>query len=165
MFATLEIEQKILLTAVIITIIGLFLPWTTGQWLGAEADVGSSFALFTTTNAWLLLLGNFALLSTLHPTIIQKVWLNYTQRIHAIQLIISIACLLLMIAVSTTVYEMSNEASLLHTGFGMYVSLLSMTVSVMYSYILKINHDKDRSKPNFSHPNDNPSSPTFTPLH
>jgi hypothetical protein len=60
---------------------------------------------------------------------------------------------------------MSNSISELGTGWGLYLSLLSTTMSVMYSYIVKTAHDKEKTKPNFIHPNDNPNSPTFTSLH
>jgi len=164
--AGMDIEEKILLTAVCITIVGLFLPWTSGLWLGSADDVGSSFKLFTTTNALLILIGNLLLLGTLFPFISVKVLSSDAMaKIDTIRLIISSICLLLIITMSTFIYEMSNHISELNTGFGMYIALLSVTVSVMYSYIVKTGHDKDKTKPNFIHPNDNPSSPNFTPLH
>ena len=150
-FRTMELEEKILHSGILLTAIGVFLPWFGGLWFGSES-VWSGFGFYTSyIGGSVFLIQVFLLVMTLSPLaggpiIIRKSSRNY------VRLLLCGISVILLLAALTVLLRVTFEVTRAEIRFGMYVSLVGSIVACLYSFLRHQEQQRNEVQELFRHP-------------
>jgi len=151
---SLDLEEKILNTGSIIAIIGVFLPWLSGEWLGGDSIAYSGFSFFTAfLGTFVFLLHVFLVLVSLVPMTGGPILLKKRFR-EPVRLAVATQATVLLLAALSVLMKVTLEFSRMEVRFGIYFALLGSIASTIYAFILYQEHRKIFAPELFRHPED-----------
>ncbi len=153
-FAALETEEQILNAGSLVAIVGVFLPWMSGEWLGGERVNYWGFEFYTSILGFsVFLLHFFLLIITLVPLLGGPVLIRKRHR-EAVRLAASGAAALLILAALSVLMNVTLEFTRMEMRFGIYVSLIGSLVALLYSFLRFQEMRKQQVQELFHHPED-----------
>ncbi|OGJ53971.1 hypothetical protein A3D11_04430 [Candidatus Peribacteria bacterium RIFCSPHIGHO2_02_FULL_49_16] len=118
----LDIGERMLNSAALVSIIGIFLPWISGQWLGGESIRYSGLHFYTSSIGWsVFVLNTFIFSITAVPLIKNGAW--RLQKKDLIRLLCALQSSILLLAALSILTKFTFEFSRLDVRFGIYVAL------------------------------------------
>lgn len=152
-FKSLDIEDRILNSGCIIAIVGVFLPWISGEFRGAEVVTHSGFEFFTSflgTTVFLLhgfLMVLFVLPLAGGPNIVRKRYQEVLRLFLSLQATLFTIAALSVLTVATFEYRMEVR-------FGIYVTLIGSVVVNIYAFLRWQAQRRKEVHDLFHHPED-----------
>jgi hypothetical protein len=150
----LETEEQILNIGALTAIVGMFLPWISGEWLGGDAVTYTGFNFFTSylgLVSFLLLV--FLLCITFVPLAGGPVIVRKRHR-ETVRLCLVSASTLLVLAALSVLMKVSFEFQRLEMRFGIYVTLIGCLVALIYAILRFQEYRKSIAQELFRHPED-----------
>lgn len=153
-FSALDIEERILNAGALIAVVGVFLPWLSGEWLGGERMTYSALGFYVSFIGWAILLINlFLLLLTLSPALGGPIILRRRMR-EATRLFLSTQSTLLVLASLSVLTNVTFEFSRMEVRFGIYLTLVGSVVATLYSWLMFQQQRRHEPQEFFQHPED-----------
>lgn len=148
---TMELEEQILHIGVVITAIGVIMPWFGGQWLGDER-LWTGFGFYTSyVGTAVFLIQLFLLLITFSPMLGGPILVRKSSR-NSVRFHLSILSTILLLACLTVLLRVTFEVSRAEIRFGIYIALIGSIVSTLYSYLRHQEQLKSQVQELFHHP-------------
>ena len=153
----LSLEEKILNSASLLALIGVFSPWIAGEWLGGETVSFTGLGFYTSfMGITVLFLHLFLLLITIipltgGPSLVRK------QHKEIIRLFVSVQAAVLVIAGLSVLTKFTLEFSRMEIRFGVYLSLVGSLIAALYAFLIKKEEEKNEVYDLFHHHEDNGS--------
>lgn len=152
--ALLELEERILNGAALVTLLGVFLPWMSGEWLGGDTVTYSGLQFYTTFLGFAILLSQAFILSvTVIPLTGRAGFLKKRHREIA-RLIASSQATVLVVAALTVLMKVTFEFSRMEMRFGIYVTLIGSVIVTIYSFLKYQERRRVEVQELFHHPED-----------
>ncbi len=151
-FGSLDFEERILNAAALIAVIGIFLPWSSGEWLGGETASYSALGFFTSLIGWTILL---LLLYTLCCTFVPLFggpYLVGRRHLQSVRLAVAAQALILTLCVLTVLTDVTFEFSRMNVRFGVYVTLIGAMIATLYSFLKWQEQRRREQQDLFHHP-------------
>lgn len=150
----LELEERILNGAALIALLGVFLPWISGEWLGGDTVAYSGLNFYTAMlGVCVLLLHIFILSITVIPMTGRQGFLK-KRRKEFIRLCASSQAVILVVAALTVLMKVTFEFSRMEVRFGVYVTLIGSIVTMVYSFLKYQEQRHLEIQELFHHPDD-----------
>ena len=134
--ASLTLEEKILSGAVLLSLLGICMPWLDGQML--TADIQQSYSGFGFVTGFigytLFLLDVCILLLTIAPVTTGHTFIRKKYR-HIVRLQCAGATVLLTLAALTVLLKITFEFPLMEIRFGIHVTLLGSIAGLFYAFL------------------------------
>ena len=152
--SSLELEEKILNLASLIAIVGVFLPWMGGEWLGGESAAYSGLAFYTSflgIAVLLLHLTNIfitAIPITGGPILVRKRSKEF------VRLLLTGQATILILASLSVLTKVTFEFSRMEVRFGILVSLIASMVATLYTFLRYQEQRRSEVHELFHHPDD-----------
>lgn len=155
--ASLELEEQILNGAALVAMIGVFLPWMSGELLGETSSTYTGFGFYTSLLgiAFFLLLV-FILLITIVPLIGGPVLVRKKHREY-VRFFAALQATILVLATLSVLTIVTFEYTRMEVRFGIYVSLIGSLVTLLYSFLRLQEFRKAQVQELFHHPEDHAS--------
>ncbi len=151
---SLESEEQFLNGGAILAIIGVFLPWMSGEWLGGDSITYSGFGFYTSfLGLMVFLLALFILLITVVPLLGGPVIVKKRRR-EIVRLCLSSAATLLVLSALSVLMKVSFEFTRMELRFGIYVTLVGSIVTLVYSLLRFQEQRRSMGQELFRHPED-----------
>lgn len=150
---SLDIEERILNTGCLVALAGVFLPWISGEFRGAEVVTHSGFEFFTSflgTTVFLLhtfLLVLFIIPLAGGPHLIRKRYQEILRLLISIQATLFTVAALSVLTVATFEYRMEIR-------FGIYITLIGSVVVNIYAFLRWQEQRRKEVHDLFHHPED-----------
>jgi hypothetical protein len=152
--SSLELEEKILNLASIITIIGVFLPWMGGEWLGGESTAYSGFAFYTSfLGITVLILHIVNILITAIPLTGGPILVRKRNK-GLIRFLLTGQATVLILASLSVLTKVTFEFSRMEVRFGILVSLIASMVATLYAFLRYQEQRRSEVHELFHHPDD-----------
>ncbi len=152
--AVLELEERILNGAALITLLGVFLPWISGEWLGGDTVTYSGLQFYTTfLGIIIVLLESFILSITIIPLTGRNGFLKKRHK-EITRLLASSQVTVLVIASLTVLMKVTFEFSRMEVRFGIYVTLIGSAIVTIYSFLKYQEQRRLEVQELFHHPED-----------
>lgn len=154
---TLELEEKILNAGALVAMVGVFLPWMSGEWLGGEYEMHTGFGFFTSflgLSVFLLLAALVSLTASPlfgGPVVVRKRHRDF------VRLCLSMQAAILTIASLSVLTKTTFEFSRMEVRFGIYVTLIGCIITLIYSVLRYQEHRRAQAQEVFHHP-ENPET-------
>lgn len=151
---TLDLEERILCGGSIVAIVGIALPWLSGEWLGGDPVTYNGFRFYTSflgiaiffLHAGILLLSILPL--TGGPALVRR-------SLHEpMRLLASAQATILVLAALTVLTKVTFEFSRVEVRFGIYVTLIGSLVSSLYTFLRFQEQRRRDARAFFHHPED-----------
>ncbi len=157
---TLDLEERILNGAVCVAILGLFMPWITGEWLGTEeASSYTGFGFFTAFLGFcVFLLLAVTLALTLVPALGGPVLVRKRHR-DLVRLILCSQAGVLTLAALSVLTRITFEFSRMEIRFGIYVTIIGSIVAALYAFLRFQEFRREMAQGFFRHPEDHAAPP------
>lgn len=156
----LDLEEKVLNGSACLAIVGTFLPWFSGEWLGAEASsTFSGFGFFTSflgLCVFLLLITTVCIV--LVPALGGPVIVKKRHR-DAVRLILSSQAAVLTLAALSVLTRITFEFSRMEIRFGIYLTLIGSLIAALYSFLRLQEYRRLHERGFFRHPEDTAPPP------
>lgn len=157
---TLDLEERILNGAAGVAILGVFMPWISGEWLGTEESVSyTGFGFFTAflgICAFLLLVATLTI--TLVPALGGPVLVRKRHR-DIVRLILCSQAAVLTLASLSVLTRITFEFSRMEIRFGVYVTIIASCVAALYAFLRFQEFRREMSQGFFRHPEDKAAPP------
>ncbi|MBI5155649.1 hypothetical protein HZA45_00080 [Candidatus Peregrinibacteria bacterium] len=152
--ALLELEERILNGAALVTLLGVFLPWISGEWLGGDTVTYSGLQFYTTfLGIIIVLLESFILSITIIPLTGRSGFLKKRHR-EITRLLASSQAMVLVVAALTVLMKVTFEFSRMEVRFGIYVTLIGSVIVTIYSFLKYQEQRRLEVHELFHHPED-----------
>ena len=152
--ALLELEERILNGAALVTLLGVFLPWISGEWLGGDTVTYSGLRFYTTfLGIAILLLQAFILSITIIPLTGRAGFLRKRQK-DMVRFFASFQTTVLVAASLTVLMKVTFEFSRMEVRFGIYVTLIGSVIVTIYSFLKYQEQRRLEVQELFHHPED-----------
>lgn len=151
MIRALELEEKVLHTGIVVSMIGLFFPWIGGQWFGT-AEQWNGFGFHTGYIGhfvFLMLLYSFSI--TASPLLGGPVVLRKSRR-NSVRLLLGIVSTSLLVSAFTILFRLTSEVSGAQVRFGIYIAILGSAIAMLYSFLQYQEEQRQNSQSIFHHP-------------
>lgn len=148
----LELEEKILNAAVLVAIIGVFLPWIGGEKLGGATVSYSGFGFYTTViGLSVFLLQVFVLLITVVPLTGGPVFIRKRYR-EIVRLCATAEAVILILAALSVLIKVTLDFARMEIRFGIYVTLIGSLVALFEAFLRFQEQRKGYVQEIFHHP-------------
>lgn len=155
--AALELEEQILNAGALVALIGVFMPWMGGEWLGGDTVTYSGFVFYTAfLGIAVFLLQVFTLLITIIPLTGGPVIIRRRHR-DLVRLCAAGVSAILILSALSVLTKVSFEFSRMEVRFGIYVSLVGTLVTCLYAFLKFQEHHRSQVQELFHHPEDSPA--------
>lgn len=152
--ASLELEERILNGAALIALLGVFLPWLSGEWLGGDTITYSGLHFYTAfLGIAVLLLHAFILSITFIPLIGRPSFLKRRHR-EIVRLCAAVQATVIAFAALTVLMKVTFEFTRMEVRFGVYITLIGSIVTVIYSALKFQEQRRLEVQELFHHPDD-----------
>ncbi len=147
---SMELEEQIYHCAVLILGCSVFLPWfgksdiEYQSWMGIDFYTGYIGRFVALTQVFLLILTILPLLNG--PILVRKAYRPL------VRLVLSSVCAILIFSAFSVLIRITSEMANSEVRFGMYVSIVSAIISVLYAYLRYQQQVKLRQQEVFRHP-------------
>lgn len=150
----LDLEERILNGASLVAILGVFLPWLSGEWLGGDAVTYSGLQFYTAfLGIAILLLLLFILSMTVLPMTGRQGLLKKRHK-DVVRLCIAAQTTILALAALTVLMKVTFEFSRIEVRFGIYVTLVGSIIATIYSFLKYQEQRRLNVQELFHHPDD-----------
>lgn len=158
----MELEEQILNLGAFVALVGVFLPWIGGEWLGGDTITHTGIGYYTGYMGLMIAaLHTFVLLVTFvplsgGPQVIRK------DRKDIARFLSSTQATILTMAALSVLTKTTLDFARLEIRFGLYVSLIGSLVSSLYTYLRYQEQRKKEIRSIFQYPEpeiDEPSIP------
>ena len=154
--SALDWEERIVNGAMLVSLVGVLLPWLSGEWLGGERMTYTGLGFYTSFLGWgIVLLNAFSLLSVVSPLLGGPIIVRRRFR-DPLRLFLTIQSVVLVLASLSVLTKVTFEFSRMEVRFGIYVSLIGGLISVLYAFLLHQEHRRQSPQETFQHPEDRP---------
>ncbi len=161
---SMELEERILHGGILMTAVGIFLPWFGGLWFGSES-VWSGFGFYTAyIGGSVFLIQLFLLIMTLSPMVGGPILVRKSSRNH-LRLVLCGVSVILLLAALTVLLRVTFEVTRAEIRFGMYVSLIGSIVACLYSFLRYQEQQRSEVQELFRHPELIASEKTISKQH
>lgn len=150
----LDLEERIINGAAILSMLAVFFPWLSGEWLGGDTVTYSGFGFYTSFVGFAIFILLLALvLVTLVPLLGGPILLKKKHK-EIVRLCIASQATILSIAALSVLMKVTYEFSRIEIRFGMYITLIGCIVATIYTFLrwqeerMALSHDL------FHHPED-----------
>lgn len=157
---SLELEEQILNAGLVLSIVGLFLPWISGDWFGGDRVSFSGLTFYHAFLGWsVLMLCVFQLAMTVVPLAGGPAFIPKAYR-EGLRLVLSSQSFILTTAALSVLIRVSFEFSRMNVRYGLYLTLIGCGISLLESIIRFVSQRRQRSPEGFHHPEDLPTTPS-----
>lgn len=154
MWAMLDLEERILNGAAIVSLAAIFLPWLSGEWLGGDTVTYTGFSFYTSfIGIVVFLLFVAILLITFLPLFGGPVLIRRKHR-DVVRFCLAAQSAILLLAALSVLTKVTYEFSRIEIRFGIYVALVGSIITVIYAFIRWQEDMKSGSQEVFHHPDD-----------
>lgn len=152
---SLDLEERILNLGLLGAIIGIFLPWFSGEWLGDETRVFNGLGFYTSVlGIVILLLHLFCLALTASPLVGGPHILKRKHR-EAVRFAAAILACVLALSALSVLTNLTFDFSRMEVRFGMYITLVASIVVALESGLrFKEQRRHEGVEEAFHHPDD-----------
>ena len=152
--ATLDLEERILNAASVTTIVGVFLPWISGEWLGGDSVTYTGLQFYTSfLGIAVLLMQAFIVSLTAIPLATGSALVSRGKH-EVIRFALTMQSTVLLVAALSVLTKVTFEFSRIEVRFGIYVGLIGSIISSMYAFLKLQQHRKLATQDLFRHPDD-----------
>ncbi len=152
--STLDLEEQILNSGAMIAMVGVFLPWLSGEWLGGDEVIYSGLGFYTSfLGLVIFLLHAFILLITAVPLTGGPVLIRKRYR-ELVRLCAALQATILVLAALSVLTKVTFEFSRMEVRFGIYVCLIGSLVAVLYAFLRLQEQRRSQVQELFHHPED-----------
>ncbi|MEK7590769.1 MAG: hypothetical protein AAB489_00995 [Patescibacteria group bacterium] len=150
----LELEEQILNGGALIGLIGVFLPWLSGEWLGGDAITYSGFGFYTSFLGFavffllLFILGITVIPLAGGPVLIKRRYREF------VRFAVALEATLLVLASLSVLTKVTFEFSRMEVRFGIYLCLIGNLVVLLYAFLRLQEQRKSQVQELFHHPED-----------
>ena len=150
----LELEERILNAGALVALVGVFLPWMGGDWLGGDSVSYNGLGFYTSFMGFAILALNlFILLIAIvplagGPIIIRKRHREFVRLCASAQSVILVLCSL------TVLMRVTFEFTRMEMYFGIYVCLIGSIVALFEAVLRYLEQRKAQVQEMFHHPED-----------
>jgi hypothetical protein len=157
--SSLELEEQILNGGSLVTIVGIFLPWMGGEWLGGENVTYSGLGFYTSfIGLFALLLQFFIVAITAAPLLGGFVIVRKRHR-EVVRLCATALCSAMVLAALSVLAKVTFEFSRMEIRFGIYVTIVGSLVATLYAFLRYQEQKRGLVQELFHHPEDAPAPP------
>ncbi len=167
--SALDLEERILNAGSLLALVGVILPWISGQWGGQDEQTFSGLGFFTSFIGLAVVLLHAAAIAILAVPLCGGSRLVAQNRQHIVRFFLSLIASVLILAALSVLTKVTLEFPRMGLRFGVYVSLIGSLVSTLYTYLLYREQRRHEVRELFHHPEDHflhatpPTSPTASP--
>ncbi len=152
----MELEEKILLAGIIVSAVGIFLPWLTVGSYGEVRTYGNGFSFRTGfIGHFVFLIDLFILTMTASPLLGGPVIVRKSLRSVA-SLLLSALAGALLVAAFTVLLRLTFEVSGTEVRFGIYFALVGSALSTLYAFLRYQEQRRGEVHELFRHPDEAP---------
>jgi hypothetical protein len=147
-------EERILNGGVVAAIVGIFMPWMSGEWLGGAVVTYSGLQFYTAlVGIAILFLHVFLLLIVVVPMtgrgpLIRK------RSVEFVRFFVASQALVLTLAALSVLTKVTFEFSRVEVRFGIYVTLIGSVIAALYSFLRVQEQRRQDVHELFRHPED-----------
>lgn len=150
----LDLEERFLNGGAFVTVMGVFLPWISGEWLGGDNVTYTGFQFYTAfMGIAVLLLQLCVILITVLPlTTGTALFPRRSQE--TVRFCLSLLSSILLLASLSVLTKVTFEFSRIEIRFGIYVALIGSIVASIYAFLRFQQQRRIASQDLFRHPDD-----------
>lgn len=147
--ASLDLEERILYGASLFTVVSIFLPWLSGEWLGEDYVSYSGFQFFTSfIGIVIFLIHAYTLAGVFAPGVLRK------KNKDLVRFCLTTLAMILTLASLSVLTKVTYDYTRMEIRFGIYFTLAGSLVSAFYAF-WKLQESKKREHmETFHHPED-----------
>lgn len=154
LFASLDLEERILNGAAIFALISVFLPWFSGEWLGEETVSYSGFHFFTAFIGTLIALLHVVILAlTILPAFNAAVFMHKKQK-ELVRLFLASQATVLSVAALSVLTIVTYDYTRMEIRFGIYFTFIGSLVAAFYTFWKYQEQRRLEPQSHFHHPDD-----------
>ncbi len=153
-WSALDLEERILNGAAIISLVSITLPWLSGEWLGGDAVTYTGFGFYTSfigIIVFLLLL--FIVLMTALPLLGGPIVIRRKQR-DVVRLCAASQVSVLLLAALSVLMKVTYEYSRIEIRFGIYSAIIGSIIVTFYAFVRWQEEKRNDGPELFHHPED-----------
>jgi hypothetical protein len=155
--SALELEEQILNGGALVTVIGIFLPWMGGEWLGGETVTYSGLGFYTAfIGLSALLLQLFVVAITAAPLFAGVVIVRKRNR-EVVRLCATSLSSVMVLSALSVLAKVTFEFSRMEIRFGIYVAIVGSLVASLYAFLRYQEQRRGLVQELFHHPEDMPA--------
>lgn len=155
----LELEEQILNGGALVALVGVFLPWIGGEWLGGDSVRYTGLGFYTSfMGLCVLVLQIFILAITLIPLTGGPVIIRKRYR-DTVRFFTTSLSTILLIAALSVLTKVTFEFSRMEIRFGIYIAIIGSLLATVYAYLKYQEFRRSLVQELFHHPEDQPASP------
>lgn len=155
----LDIEERFLNGGCLVALIGVFLPWISGEWLGGDNVTYSGVQFYTAFLGLAVLLMQVAiLLITIVPLATGTVLIPQRNQ-ESVRFLLSMQSTVLLLATLSVLTKVTFEFSRIEIRFGVYVALIGSIVASIYAFLRFQQQRRTAAHDLFRHPDDVAAAP------
>lgn len=152
LWTTLDLEERILNAAALLSLASIFFPWLSGEWLGGDTVTYTGWGFYTSfigITVFVLLLG--LLLITLVPLFGGPILLRKKYR-DLVRLFLAVQSTVLLLAALSVLMKVTYEFSRIEIRFGIYLTLIGSIIVSIYTFLRWQEDRKNQTHEVFHHP-------------
>ena len=154
--ASMEIEEKILNAGAIAAVIGVCMPWISGEWLGGSTVSYSGFGYYTGYMGFsVAALYTYVLLTTFVP-LSGGPKLVHRQKKELYRCLASIQATILTLASLSVLTKTTLDFARLEIRFGIYLTIIGSLIASLYTFLRYQEQEKQQLHTLFHHPSMQP---------
>ncbi len=149
----MDLEEQIFHVAVLVCIVGVFIPWFGGV-LYEDMQLWNGFSYYTAyIGRSVFVIQLFLLLITLSPMLGGPIIIRKTLR-SAVRLLLSGLALCLLLAAFSVLIRINTETPKYNVRIGLFISLIASIVETLYAFLRFQQTERGRAQETFRHPDE-----------
>lgn len=156
-WTALDLEERFLNGGCLLSLVGVFLPWISGEWLGGDNVTYKGVQFYTAfLGIAVLLMQLFVLLITVVPVTTGTTILPRKSQ-ETVRFWLTAQSTILLLAALSVLTKVTFEFSRIEIRFGVYVALVGSIVATIYAFLRFQQARKAGAQEIFRHPDDVPA--------
>lgn len=131
----LSLEERILLSGALLALIGVFLPWISGEWLGGERATYVGVKFLTGMIGWMIVLLQACVLAATCSPLAGGPVLVRRRLLPELRLCACVQATVLALAALTVLTSVTFEFSRMELRFGLYLTIIGCLLSSLYAFL------------------------------
>ncbi len=153
----LELEEQILNGGALVTVIGIFLPWMGGEWLGGESVTYSGIGFYTSFIGLSALLLQLVVLAITAGPLLGDIVIIRKRHRESVRLCLTTLSSVMIFSALSVLAKVTFEFSRMEIRFGIYVSIVGSLVATLYAFLRYQEQRRGLVQELFHHPEDHPA--------
>ncbi len=155
--SALELEEQILNGGALVTVIGIFLPWMGGEWLGGERVTYSGVGFYTAFIGLTVLVLQLLVLAITAAPLFGGVVIVRKRNREFVRLCATSLSSVLALSALSVLAKVTFEFSRMEIRFGIYVAIVGSLVATLYAFLRYQEQHRGLVQELFHHPEDAPT--------